>query len=197
MNQELRSIEIGGKILDLGAGTIRSSYFSFLRQEEPLEVVSMDIMPDRKPDIIADLEEMLPIESGEYDSVLCFNLLEHVFHHAQLLSEIGRVLKPGGRLIGYVPFLVKFHPDPKDYFRYTEQGLVRLFREAGFEDVDIRFVGKGMLTASWSQIEYILPRAIRWPITLLAFGLDVIILKLKPVFQKKYALGYLFIAHIR
>jgi len=194
MNAELRTINLNGKILDLGAGNIRSSYFSFLKTENLDSIISLDKMPDRKPDIIADLEKGLPLSNSEYDGVLCFNLLEHIYEHKELLAEIVRVLKPGGRLIGYVPFLVQFHPDPHDFYRYTEQALKKLFEEAGFGHSEIKFIGRGALTAAWSQIEYILPKFLRWPVIFLVFGLDAIILKLKPVFREKYPLGYVFLA---
>ena len=194
MNAELKTVDLEGKIVDLGAGKLRSSYFSFLRIGRLDSVVSIDKTPDRQPDIMANLEKGLPLLDDTYDSVLCFNLLEHIYGHRQLLTETWRVLIPGGRLIGYVPFLVKFHPDPDDFFRYTEQGLEKLFAETGFSRSEIKFIGRGALTAAWSQIEYILPKFLRWAVTLAVFGLDEVILKFKPVFRKKYPLGYFFIA---
>lgn len=194
MNAELRPMALSGQVLDLGAGKIRSSYFSFLGVEKMEAVTSIDKLADRKPDLMADLEEKLPLLNDEYDFVLCFNLLEHIYHHQQLLAEVIRVLKSGGKLVGYVPFLVKFHPDPDDFFRYTEQGLKKLFQEAGFNSSEVKFIGRGALTAAWSQMEYVLPRFLRWIVTFLVFGLDALLLKFKPVFRKKYPLGYVFIA---
>jgi len=157
-----------------------------------MKVTSIDLLPDRKPDIIADLEKPLPLEANSYDRVLCFNLLEHLYKPKNLLSEANRILKSSGELIGYVPFLVKFHPDPNDYFRYTEQALHKILEESGFSKIKIKFVGRGQATAAWSQIEHILPKFIRWPITYLAFALDDLILEYKPIFRNKYALGYIF-----
>lgn len=194
MNAELRSLAVGGGILELGGGRIRSSYFQFLQLKEPMEITSIDIAPERQPDITADLEKPLPCRDEQFDTVLCMNLLEHIFNYGQLVAESHRVLKPGGRLIGYVPFLVKVHPDPNDYFRYTAQSLERLLRDAGFARTQVRYIGRGPLTAAWSQCEYILPRALRWIITMTVFALDNFLLRLKPVFREKYPLGYVFIA---
>lgn len=194
MNASLRKYQLHGKVLDLGAGTIRSSYFDFFQAKSKYTITSVDISAERKPDVTADLERPLPLESHLYDFVLCFNLLEHVYDHKQLLAEIGRVLKPGGALIGYVPFLVKYHPDPNDYYRYTEQGLKRLFQDAGFPQSAIEYIGRGPLTAAWAQIEYSVPRFLRWIVTSVVFWLDAVLLKYKPVFKKTYALGYTFIA---
>lgn len=194
MNASLREFKLHGKVLDLGAGTVRSSYFNFFRKQSEYVVTSVDISAERKPDVVANLEDRLPLKSGEYDFVLCFNLLEHIYHHQQLLIEISRVLKAGGALIGYVPFLVKYHPDPGDYYRYTEMGLHRLFQDTRFSDINIGYIGRGPLTAAWSQMEYLMPRFLRWIVTGAVFGLDALLLKLKSVFRNKYALGYTFIA---
>ncbi len=193
MNVSLRKFKLSGKVLDLGAGTIRSSYLDFL-QGKDAQITSVDISLQRRPDVTADLEQPLPIESNLYDFVLCFNLLEHIYNHQQLLSEIYRVLKPDRSLIGYVPFLVKYHPDPNDYFRYTKQGLRQLFKDAGFSEVSIEYIGRGPLTAAWAQIEYIAPRFMRWIVTYAVFGLDAMLVKFKPVFKNTYALGYTFTA---
>lgn len=194
MNAALRNLKISGRILDLGGGRIRSSYFQFLSLQDPHEIVSLDLLPHRNPDIIADVEKSLPIQDSEYDHVLCFNLLEHLYHKKHLLNEVKRILKPGGTFIGYVPFLVKYHPDPHDYFRYTGEALSRLLLEAGLSDIQIKFIGRGPFTASWSQIEFVLPRIIRWPVTYLVFALDSMLARLNPVFKNTYALGYVFIA---
>ncbi len=193
MNDAVREISLSGQVLDLGAGTIRSSYFEFFQKAGPMEVTSVDMTRDRKPDVVADLEQGIPLADQSFDSVLCFNLLEHIFNHERLIGDSYRVLKPGGRLVGYVPFLVNFHPDPFDYFRYTRQALERLMQNAGFRGVVVTSIGRGPVTAAWSQIAYILPRLVRWPITLIAFGLDRLLVRLKPAFGRLYPLGYLFV----
>lgn len=193
-NRELKKFEIDGRVLDLGAGTKRSSYLNFLKVGKQVTIVSIDISQERKPDIVSNLEEALPVRDGEFDNILCFNLLEHVFNYQNLINESFRALKQGGQFIGYVPYLVKFHPDPNDYFRYSKQSLVKILSHSGLENVQTIFIGAGPLTAAWSQIEYFLPKHIRWLVTLFVFALDRMVLKLKPVFKEKYPLGYIFSA---
>lgn len=193
-NRELKKFEIDGRVLDLGAGTKRSSYLNFLKVGKEVAIASIDISQERKPDIVGNLEEALPVKDNEFDNILCFNLLEHIFNYQNLINESFRVLKRGGQIIGYVPFLVKFHPDPNDYFRYSRQSLVKILSRSGFHGVKTIFIGRGPVTAAWSQIEYFLPKYVRWLATLLIFALDNVILKLKPVFKEKYPLGYIFSA---
>ena len=52
----------------------------------------------------ADLEnEALPFEDSELDVVYSKSVLEHFYYPERLISEIYRVLKPGGRVITMCP----------------------------------------------------------------------------------------------
>lgn len=52
-----------------------------------------------------DLEQPLPFEDAVFDTVVCSEILEHLFRPDLLLREVMRVLKPGGRVIVTVPNL--------------------------------------------------------------------------------------------
>ncbi len=52
-----------------------------------------------------NLDRPLPFADGAFDTVVCSEILEHIFSPDQLLREIMRVLKPGGRVILTVPNL--------------------------------------------------------------------------------------------
>jgi len=45
----------------------------------------------------------LPFADGSFDRVICSEVLEHIEPYRQVLAEIGRVLKPGGKLAVSVP----------------------------------------------------------------------------------------------
>lgn len=83
----------------------------------------------------------LPFAAESFDAALCMEVLEHVPEPAQVLAEIGRVLKPGGKLYFSVPMLWHQHQKPHDYFRYTSFGLRYLLERAGFEVLELRPMG--------------------------------------------------------
>lgn len=83
-----------------------------------------------RPDIFADASR-LPLHDASIDTVILLEVLEHLRHPAQVLSEIARVLRPGGHLLLTMPFLYPVHDAPHDYQRYTCHGLARELEAAG------------------------------------------------------------------
>jgi SAM-dependent methyltransferase len=73
-----------------------------------------------------------PLGDVNYDAVLCNQVLEHVFNPHKFLSELARVLKPGGRLLLTVPFVSDEHEQPFDWARYTTFGLRAMLERQGF-----------------------------------------------------------------
>lgn len=194
MNNRLRRVqELDGRILDLGSGTIRPSYHDFLKISKDSKIISVDVSDERKPDVYADLEQRFPFDDGEFDYALCFNLLEHIFDYKNLIGEVYRVLKQGGRLIGAVPFLASVHADPNDYFRYTKSALEKIFRAAGFEDARIEALGYGPFVVGYYTISFSIPRFLRPIFMFPAILLDKVIAKIKKIHNKdKYVLTYYF-----
>jgi SAM-dependent methyltransferase len=53
------------------------------------------------------------------------------------MTEIGRTLKPGGKLLLSVPFFYPLHDEPHDYFRYTPYGIKEILSKVGFKMIDM------------------------------------------------------------
>jgi SAM-dependent methyltransferase len=101
-----------------------------------VRVRSIDVDPRRNPDIVASLEHLTPIADGSTDAVFAMEVLEHVRNPVLAVSELYRILRPGGVLVGSTPFLLGIHDHPYDFFRFTFHGLRSLFRH--FEQVTLR-----------------------------------------------------------
>jgi len=131
----------GARVLDAGAGEGRYSA-QFGKQR----YVGVDLgVGDaewnyRGLDAVGDLAA-LPFCDASFDAAINIVTLEHVPDPARALSEIGRTLKPHGRLLLIVPQDWEVHQAPHDYFRYTRYGVRSLLERAGFGEVRVLAAG--------------------------------------------------------
>jgi glycosyltransferase involved in cell wall biosynthesis len=68
--------------------------------------------------------EDLPFEDGEFDTVLCAEVVEHVLNPHLFLKECSRICKKGGRLI--VTFPNGVHPDPDHQHVFSPVSATKL-----------------------------------------------------------------------
>lgn len=73
-----------------------------------------------------------PAELDVHDLVICEQVLEHVPDPWRAARTLHDLCRPGGRVIVSTPFLIKVHPTPYDFWRFTEDGMRRLLEGSGF-----------------------------------------------------------------
>jgi SAM-dependent methyltransferase len=128
-----RELPGNARLLDAGAGEGRFKA-SFAHQQ----YIGVDLAigsPDwdfSGLDTVADLAH-LPFANGTFDAVLCCQTLEHVPEPARVVTELARMLRPGGKLYLSAPQSWHQHQKPHDYFRYTSFGLRHLVERAGLQ----------------------------------------------------------------
>ncbi len=187
MNLGFRSVALTGRVVDIGGGR-KPDYFGYFDMKAATSTEALDGSISG-----IDFEtDALPYADGSIDTALCANVLEHVYDHRFLVGEMYRILKPGGQLIGFVPFLIQYHPDPHDYFRYTKEALMRIFSDAGFADVTIREVGGGPFMTNFNNIMLSVPRQVAAALFLIYWPLDRLFLRVRPKVRERYPLGFIF-----
>jgi SAM-dependent methyltransferase len=105
-------------ILNLGSGC----------EDYDPSIVNVDLQPYATVDLVCSIAD-LPLKSSSVDAVLIIAVLEHVPDPEAIVKEIHRVLKAGGQVCCFVPFMQGIHASPDDFQRYTPQGLTVLFGE--------------------------------------------------------------------
>lgn len=190
MNEALAHETIRGTVVDVGGGR-QPDYFDYLGHAADVQVTAVDGTLSG-----IDFEkDPLPFGDAHADTVLLCNVLEHIYNYQFLMQQVHRVTKPGGCLIGFVPFWVGYHPDPHDYFRYTKESLERLLADAGFRDVTIVLIGRGPILANFNTLVLSLPRVLR-PIAYAWYAaFDALFLLMRPNSRTRNPLGYQFTAH--
>jgi SAM-dependent methyltransferase len=87
--------------------------------------INIDLFRLPGVDVVASAEQ-LPFRPDLFQRVECDAVLEHVEHPERVMAEIERVLASGGYAHLVVPFCHPFHEYPKDYRRFTLDGLKQL-----------------------------------------------------------------------
>jgi len=141
---------IRGRTLDLGAG--KAKYREII-EHKASEYITFDCIPGEKIDVVGDILH-IPFGDNSFDSVVCTQVFEHIEKPWVATREINRLLKPGGVCIVTVPFLIPFHADPNDCFRYTKEGLKSLFKNEGFKIIECDYYGR-VFTVVLEMIHFI------------------------------------------
>jgi SAM-dependent methyltransferase len=136
-----------GKTLDIGGG--RSKYRNLIAPHVSEYLVS-DLYPAPGVDFIEDARA-LGQRADTYETVLSFQVLEHIDDTQAVVREIYRVLKPGGKTIVTVPFIAAEHGHPSDFHRFTVEGLRWYFEKANFKIIEI-----GRQGGMWSVLSELL-----------------------------------------
>lgn len=111
----------GDRVLDV-APQVHHGVAPFVA--EGVLVETLDIDPASGATYVADIcatNRVLP--DRHFDHVVCTEVLEHTLRPFDAMSELHRVLKPGGRLFLSVPFDLRIHGPLPDCWRFTEHGL--------------------------------------------------------------------------
>ena len=101
-----------------------------------------------------------PDHERRYDVVICCHVLEHVADPWRAARTLEDLCRPGGWLIVVTPFLIKIHRTPADYWRFTPDGLARLFD--GMEIVELGSWGNAWAVAANLRIFIAERRWVRW-----------------------------------
>jgi glycosyltransferase involved in cell wall biosynthesis/SAM-dependent methyltransferase len=144
----------------LGYGEVRGSYLGPLGRVDHREAASTS--GERfccEVDLFDAERDPFPYPDGHFATVLCCELLEHLYHDPMhMMAEINRILRPGGVLVLTTPnicslraieaILLRYHPgffhqyirpneqgqiEPRHNREYAPRDVTLLFEQAGFE----------------------------------------------------------------
>lgn len=128
---------VKGRVLDLGAGTAK---YKALLAKNTEEYVACDANKNKNIDMVCDVSHLV-FAPESFDTVISTQVFEHIHNPFVVAGEIKKVLKTGSFAIITAPFLIPFHPDPKDNFRFSKDGLEEIFKALDFEIIDSGIYG--------------------------------------------------------
>lgn len=174
------------RVYDVGGG---GRFQKWLAQYEPLfaaaEYKTVDYDPATQPDIVADIHA-LPMQDSSADAVICYAVLAHVREPIIAVSEVRRILKPGGVALFYVPSIYPNMSEPggayPDNWRFFNDSLDILFADwTAREQIKVGGYFKALFFFVPMQ------HKLRWLLDPLAYALDTVFQTTK----RKTTSGYL------
>lgn len=126
------------RVLDVGAGDApyRELFSHVTYETADLGKVEKNYT---ELDHVCDVTD-LPMADRTYDLVFCSQTLEHVTEPIKALSEMRRVVKPGGTVWLSAPLFYAEHERPYDYWRYTKYGWRHMAGQAGLRVRNIEWL---------------------------------------------------------
>ena len=120
LDRLLDGLEEGQIALNVGSG-----------QSELLgRLVNLDKQLTTQTDCVADALH-LPFNQATFDLIISQETIEHVADPFRVVRQMERVLRHNGVLYLQVPFVLGYHPDPDDFWRFTHSGVRRILEQAG------------------------------------------------------------------
>lgn len=163
------------RVLDVGSAHAEPAYLAALLRLGAADLVGVDAAEAEIPGletVVADVRS-LPFEDGRFDVVLCVSTLEHVGRDNRVyglgeerdpdaiddaLVELGRVLRPDGRLVATVPT-----GEPEDHGWFVQldpDGWNGRFVAAGFRVLEEEVYAAG--GAGWRAVPSFDPAGVRY-----------------------------------
>ena len=143
-----------GRMMDFGCGS--KPYHSVFNVDE---YIGVDFNgqghshENEQIDVFYD-GQTIPFPDNHFDSIFSSEVFEHVFNLEEIVIELHRVLKPGGKILVTCPFAIAEHEQPNDYARYSSFGLKHLFEKNNFKVVDYDKIGNSFETIRQIKIMY-------------------------------------------
>lgn len=135
LEETLKKLSPGTRILDAGAGELRYKKFCTHLNYVSQDFAQYDGIGDHKGlqtttwdqtklDIISDIT-IIPEPNNSFDAIMCIEVFEHLPEPIKAIEEFSRLLKPEGHLIITAPFCSLTHFAPYHFY----SGFNRYFYE--------------------------------------------------------------------
>lgn len=159
-----------GSVLDVGGADFflaaRDRGVPFERwttlEPRPAEAPGIEAIDDARFQLVRGDGCAMGFDDASFDTVLCIQVVEHVLEPLALVSELGRVLRPGGTAVLLVPQTSTTHLAPAYFGNFSRWWIDAALERAGLERVEHRRLG-GVWSTQASHLVFFFLQALRLP----------------------------------
>lgn len=123
------------RVIDVGSHNYNGNMSIVAAKMNPKEYIGVDMIPGPGVDVVCLAEDLVEKFGQEsFDTVISNELMEHARNWREVISNMKRVLKPGGNILlttrgkGF-----KIHAYPHDYWRYDVEDMKKIFSDFDIE----------------------------------------------------------------
>lgn len=129
---------VKGALLDVGCG--ESPFYPLFLPRTDNYFKTDTLTSTGSPDLYSEINS-LPFKENSFDTILCTQVLEHVYDPFRAISEMDRLLRSGGIIILGTPLIYWIHEAPRDYYRYTRYFYEKVAETYDFEILFLKEMG--------------------------------------------------------
>ena len=180
------SIEhISGDVLEVGCGEGRGVELLMEKSKTFMGIDKIDQVIDRLsnryPDATFQQMNIPPfagLDDNAFDSVVSFQVIEHIRKDKEYLKEIHRVLKPGGKALITTPNIkMSLSRNPWHIREYTAQQLQQLGEEVFAQVEMLGISGNEKVMQYYEDNKQSVERMMKWDVLNLQYRLPAFLLK--------------------
>lgn len=149
------AMQLQGKLMDFGCGS--KPYKSLFQNVSGYIGVDYDSPghphTNEQIDVYYDGHH-LPFPDNHFDSIFTTEVFEHVFNLPEIIVELNRVLKPGGKILITCPFAICEHEVPNDFARYTSFAMKHMLEQNNFTVLSLDKTGNSVEVIWQLRITY-------------------------------------------
>lgn len=130
--------QLDGPLLEIGSKDYGSTQDLRSLFADKGTYVGVDMEDGPGVDVVLDLTEDFDridakLGGRRFATIFCLSVLEHCEQPFKMAQNLTLLLKPGGRICIGAPFSWKVHAYPNDYWRFTPEGIKKLFPRVHFD----------------------------------------------------------------
>lgn len=131
-------LQFTGPYLEVGSkdyGNTQDIISLFPNEEK---YIGTDMEDGKGVDVVLNLADNISIidqklNHEKFGTIFCLSVLEHCEKPFLVAENLTSLLKPNGKVCISVPFALGFHGYPSDYWRFTHEGIKKLFPKLYFD----------------------------------------------------------------